>query len=500
MPQTAPEVSANLVLTDSGGGYTVFTQRTPFDESFSKPAVECDLVFPANTSRENYNPENGLLLQPILTGLTLESEISTKETRSDENLPSSALRRGASLERDLVLTDQPKIDPSESGSSSSRNSKDAPTLIPPGAVSDTRKIYEERGGETGRVRWPVPKPPDTKSRATSDVASSSGSRVGDPLLQSPIYRIGAYSNTSKKENVQGSGVSSTIGGAHLSDFSLKGSNASLGLGSKSLAKTTAENQQAREYIEVKLVEGQDFSRSSSPLPPPPPPRDQTPPPVTPPSSPPPPPPSELRSPSPLPASPAPPRHPAPPPESPSPELRPPARTKLGGAPPSKKEGDTGIPTTPSRPRKALAIRPTTPEIQISPRQQHGTLPTENTRSPWNVGSGNSQSTRTNPTLAQDTTRTPATKPPDFLNHLYRTNHATDASQHNPWDFLGSPDAVKIYSAITCGLACGALAAVSVPSAPILASVAGITAGAVIGYAIAEKIAKDMEKPEAKATK
>ena len=83
----------------------------------------------------------------------------------------------------------------------------------------------------------------------------------------------------------------------------------------------------------------------------------------------------------------------------------------------------------------------------------------------------------------------------FNSSSYRNNSTLNSSKQNQnlWDLFGTPDETKIYSALSCGLACGAIATISVPASPIVAGVAGITAGAIVGYAIAEPISKNMDK-------
>lgn len=557
--QRKPEASASLVLADSEGRYTIFTQPTPFNDSFSQVAVKGNFVFPTNTRRENYDPENGLLLQPILTDLTLKSETRTKETRAGKNLPPSALRRDASLERRLASPDQTSIDStgSESGSSSFENSKDASNLIPAGAVSKTREFFRVVDLPSTRVRWPegnlTAKPSgllvgkgnlstaghNGNGSPEKIVASSSGSSSAPYSTSSSVYRIVPKTDTINPENAQGSDVPSNIGGAltfsstaYLQSLNDGGQSSqqnadieggqhpqhkaeamktlnSTGEANEKMVPITCESKFAsldgsQQQTDKSTMAGSDavqtYSRSSSPTPPPP----------------------RL---SPSPPPPPPPRNPAPPPELPPPESPPsspppplPARPKLGRAPfdaggkqgvrdetetAGKRSGSYTLfddqleqkktkidanpkvyTETPLRTRNALVVRPPVPETKKSPRSDD---------------SGNSQSTKTNSTLAQDAPSRPLENPNKYFpNQPNPTNPSP--SQQNPWDFLGSPDAVKIYSGLTCGLACGALAVAIVPSAPILASVAGITFGVVIGNALATQIAKGMEKPEAKATR
>lgn len=96
------------------------------------------------------------------------------------------------------------------------------------------------------------------------------------------------------------------------------------------------------------------------------------------------------------------------------------------------------------------------------------------------------------TLTEDEPRQKA-KPFVLPNHNRSTPNPSKQNQ-NPWDLFGSPNETKIYSALCCGLACGAIATLSVPAAPVLACVAGIATGAIIGHAIAEKFQRIRKEP------
>ncbi len=157
---------------------------------------------------------------------------------------------------------------------------------------------------------------------------------------------------------------------------------------------------------------------------------------------------------------------------------------------SKHVGEDGTKKTnetPPRNQAALVCRNSPPQQNKLPDKQLGSPPGE-------VGTDHVSSQMI---LAEDEPSPNAT--PSFNSSSYHNNSTSTPAQQNQnlWDLFGSPDEVKIYSALTSGLAFGALAAVSVPSAPVLASIAGITAGGVVGYAIAEKISRDMEKAKRK---
>ena len=330
---------------------------------------------------------------------------------------------------------------SQRSNSGSSSSNDAKNVIPPQKVSVTRRLFEpDKDSKPNPTRWPTPKSVLTMN--TNLVSNASTSVMPTPPLDSFV-----------PTSVSGSGSKDPVStrAANLSGAPLTNINTDSVLTCSSLFTPPPDDQ--------------PLSKQSTP----------------------PPPPARARL--------------GCPPPSPAvitteyvcgtetdhePESNPQHRSESD----SKHVGEDGTKKTnetpPPRKRAALVYRNSPPQQNKLPDKQLGSPPRE-------VGTGHvsSQKYLTEEELSPNATIPDA----NFFALQVRDKSTPTPAQHkqNPWDLFGTPDAVKIYSALTSGLAFGALAAVSVPSAPVLASIAGITAGGVVGYAIAEKISRDMEK-------
>ncbi len=358
------------------------------------------------------------------------------------------------------LTHQKNNSPRSNSGSSSSN--DANTVIPLGAVSLIRRSFEpdkpNNDSKPKTIRWPTPK--DAKT------------------YPPPIYhnKLPVDSSPLTIDSGSRSGVAGLVEDESLTRFSTESFHTSLGK-KTSWPTPNVTYIQNRDNTFTEAVQAQSdlFQQPRSDpltLPPPPPPPPQSPPPSSRTQ-----PPPSLRSPSPL-----------PPPRTSSPELP----SKEPKSPPALKPGQA---------TKTPAPSSTEHQLVQSPRQTLGSPPPSSPPPPPRsrqalVVRVLTQEPESPPTPSSDQASPPLnSSSSDQLKPRQRGKlGATSSPQNqNPLNFFLDPTPIKIYSALTCGLACGALAAISVPAAPVVAGIAGIAAGGVVGYAIAEKISRDMEK-------
>lgn len=416
-------------------------------------------------------------LDPRMEPLTLEKKFHTIHTKTfsvtgalvfvHQNSPPDPLDSNQSITNGNGLKlDKIDLPPEENNSPRSNSgpssSYDAKTVILPGAVSDKRKLFEIRPHNNGDktqspIRWPTSK--DAKT------------------YPPPIYhnKLPVDSSPLTIDSGSRSGVAGLVEDESLTRFSTESFHTSLGK-KTSWPTPNVTYIQNRDNTFTEAVQAQSdlFQQPRSDpltLPPPPPPPPQSPPPSSRTQ-----PPPSLRSPSPL-----------PPPRTSSPELP----SKEPKSPPALKPGQA---------TKTPAPSSTEHQLVQSPRQTLGSPPPLSPPPPRSrqalVVRGLTQEPKSSPTPSSDQASPPLnSSSSDQLKPRQRGKlGATSSPQNqNPLNFFLDPTPIKIYSALTCGLACGALAAISVPAAPVVAGIAGIAAGGVVGYAIAEKISRDMEK-------
>ncbi|MFM6973055.1 MAG: hypothetical protein ACKOXJ_05535 [Alphaproteobacteria bacterium] len=83
------------------------------------------------------------------------------------------------------------------------------------------------------------------------------------------------------------------------------------------------------------------------------------------------------------------------------------------------------------------------------------------------------------------------------NDLPEKNKASSPDSPNLNNIFDNPCPLKICSALSCGLVCGATVAVAVPTAPIWAPPVAIGLGCVAGYNLAQKLTQQNERPATK---